>query len=599
MSSLNNFTNFTIPVPNGPFYSPLTTYLRGPYHNWDAATTSGFDFATGTFTGGGGGGGTGTVTQVNTGAGLLGGPIVTTGTVYIAPTGVTAGTYTYPVITVNTRGQLTFAGNGSTPLLLTGGTMTGVITFAPAQTFPNTIATVSAVSPISVVTVAKNSTISVAQGTTTQTGVVQLYDNVNSTSNTLALTAAQGKVLQDQINALLTSGGLILAGALSVSTGNMSSVTNQGFANGFSVGSPVPSASLINDNFFIVCDSAGTYTPPGGGATAVNRGDWFFSNGTFWQYFPAGAYYGYASTSTAGIITLATNAATIAGTDSLLAVTPSTLQAKVSSTTAIGLTRYATNAEAAAQTLTDVALTPSNLPSIAASTSNLGLVQLATSAEVITGTDALKAVTPSTLSSRVASTTATGLVRLATGAETVTGTSSTIAVTPFGLSSRTSTTTATGIIRIATSAEAAAGLDNTIALTPQNIGSRVATKTTTGFIQLATSAETITGTDDTKAVTPADLTARVATTSATGIVQLVDSTTSTSITTAATPNSVKTAVDAAIPKALLTGKGSIVAASAGSTPVELAVGGSGNFLNVDSTAVSGLAWTNLIDGGTY
>jgi hypothetical protein len=62
---------------------------------------------------------------------------------------------------------------------------------------------------------------------------------------------------------------------------------------------------------------------------------------------------------------------------------------------------------------------------------------------------------------------------------------------------------------------------------------------------------------------------------------------------------VKTAVDAAIPKALLTGKGSIVAASAGSTPVELAVGGSGNFLNVDSTAVSGLAWTNLIDGGTY
>ena len=198
-----------------------------------------------------------------------------------------------------------------------------------------------------------------------------------------------------------------------------------------------------------------------------------------------------------------------------------------------------------------------------------------------------------------ASTTTPGIVTLSTDAATIAGTDSTLAVTPSTLQAKVSSTTATGLIRIATTAEAAAGLDNTVALTPLNIGSRAATKTTTGFIQLATSAETITGTDDTKAVTPADLTARVATTSATGIVQLVDSITSTSTTTAATANSVRLSIDASILKATLTGKGSLVSASAATTPLELAVGTDGDFLTVDSTATTGLAWTNTINGGTY
>jgi len=594
-----SIVNFNTAVPNGPFYSPESTYLRGPYHNWIVYPTTGFNFSTGVFSGGGGGGGTGTVTQVNTGTGLLGGPIVTSGTVYIAATGVSAGVYTYATINVNSQGQLTFAASGGSPLLKTGGTMTGNIVFAPTQTFPGQITTISGVSPISASTVSGAATVSIAASSTTASGAVQLYDNVNSTATNLALTAAQGKVLQDQINAILLSAGLVLAGALSPTSSLVSSVTSQGFAAGFSVGSPLPAASALNNNYFVVCDSAGTYTPPGGGATVVNQGDWFFSNGVNWQYFPAGAYYSYASTTLPGIVTLSTDAATIAGTDSTLAVTPSTLQAKVSSTTAIGLTRYATDVEAAAQTLATVALTPSNLLALIASTSTLGLVRLATSGEVITGTDALKVITPATLVTRVASSTLTGLVSLSTNALVIAGTNNTTAITPLTLTARTSSTTATGLIRIATTAEAAAGLDNTIALTPLNIGSRVATKTTTGLIQLATSAETITGTDDTKAVTPADLTARVATTSATGIVQLVDSITSTSTTTAATPNSVKLSIDASILKATLTGKGSIVSASAATTPLELAVGTDGDILNVDSSTTTGLAWTSVISGGTY
>jgi hypothetical protein len=76
-------------------------------------------FAPGQTFNGGGGGGSGTVTQVNTGAGLTGGPITTSGTISIPAAGVVNGMLANPSITLQAGAGL--SGGGTVAL---GGTVT-------------------------------------------------------------------------------------------------------------------------------------------------------------------------------------------------------------------------------------------------------------------------------------------------------------------------------------------------------------------------------------------------------------------------------------------------------------------------------------------
>jgi hypothetical protein len=169
--------------------------------------------------------------------------------------------------------------------------------------------------------------VSIAAASTTAPGAVQLNNTVASTSTTLALTAAQGKVLQDQITTLLTTPGIDLAGTIDASTGFVASVTSVGSTAGYTVGAVLPAADATTVNTYVVVTTPGTLTPPGGSATAATRGDWFLASETApgvysWQFLNVGFDAPAATDTVAGIVELATDAETQTGTDTTRAVTP-------------------------------------------------------------------------------------------------------------------------------------------------------------------------------------------------------------------------------------------------------------------------------------
>lgn len=193
------------------------------------------------------------------------------------------------------------------------------------------VRTVSGVGAISVDSSdAENPVISVAAASTSTAGVVQLVDNTSSTSTTQALTANQGKVLQDQINSLSLSSNITLGGTFDPATGLMVTVTAQGSNQGFIIGQAIPSAAGNSEMFVISEGYSADFTAPGGSSEMYHVGDWLLSDGSVWNFLDVGHQPASATDSYAGVVELATNAETQDGVNSTSAVTPASLQSKVS-----------------------------------------------------------------------------------------------------------------------------------------------------------------------------------------------------------------------------------------------------------------------------
>ena len=135
----------------------------------------------------------GTVTAVNSGTGLTGGPIVSTGTLAIANTGVVAATYTNPTLVINAQGQITSASNGTAVTSVSGSLP---ITVTPGAT----------------------PTVAINAATTTNCGAVLLSDSTSSGSSTEAATSLAVKTAYDAAIAAIPKACITAKGGLVTGT---------------------------------------------------------------------------------------------------------------------------------------------------------------------------------------------------------------------------------------------------------------------------------------------------------------------------------------------------------------------------------------------
>ena len=333
-----------------------------------------------------------------------------------------------------------------------------------------------------------------------------------------------------------------------------------------------------------------------------------------------------SATASAASASTATTQATAAATSATSAAASATAAASSAGTATTQATAAATSATSAAASATAAATSATSAAASAtASAASASTATTQATNAAASATAASTSATSAAASATAAATSATSAAVSATAAATSAAsalTSQTAAATSASSAATSATAAATSAADALTSANSAATTyDNfddrylgakTSAPTVDNDGNPLLTgalyfnstlaamyvwtgtvwsvMATSGDIESVSVTSPLTGGGASGAVTVG---IQAATTAQSGAIQLTDSTTSTSTSTAATPNSVKSAYDlanAAIPKSLADAKGDLVTATADNTPARLAVGNNGETLVADSSTSTGLRY---------